>query len=335
VPIGSSEGLEFNYPLAQPLREQDLTVYVYPTASPGSVSNALDFTVGAPDISVASASLIADNDSDNFFISLYNYGEDAKNVNVSLVYDTTDGTALYTKTIDALKGYAATMLKVSIDKNQVEVGPNGVRAVYAVAEPLENELSQMNNYYLLSVGAPGASAAVPVTGVSLDQTELTLAAGGQAALNAAVEPSDAANKAVTWSTSNPDAATVSQDGVVTAVGAGEAVITVTTEDGGFSAECTVTVSAAGNVFSADFSDNSAYIRNNVSPGSVKGYAIAAVYTKDMSLVAIDRKAFEVPAGSDSTVKFDLDFSKYPTAEYYRKVFFWNEDYMPLAAPIVN
>lgn len=84
----------------------------------------------------------------------------------------------------------------------------------------------------------------PVTGVSLDQTALDLKVGGKATLTATVAPADAANKNVSWSSSDVAVATV-EDGVVTAVAEGEAIITVTTEDGGYTATCAVTVVAAG------------------------------------------------------------------------------------------
>ena len=79
-----------------------------------------------------------------------------------------------------------------------------------------------------------------VTGVTLNTETLELFTGGSATLTATVEPSDATNQNVTWSSSDPSVATVA-NGVVTAVGAGTATITVTTEDGGKTAICTVTV----------------------------------------------------------------------------------------------
>lgn len=89
----------------------------------------------------------------------------------------------------------------------------------------------------LPVSIPG----IPVTAVSLDKTTLSFDAIGKSEkLTATVEPDDATNKNVTWSSSNPSVATV-DNGVVTAVGEGTAVITVTTEDGGKTATCTVTV----------------------------------------------------------------------------------------------
>lgn len=85
--------------------------------------------------------------------------------------------------------------------------------------------------------------AVNVTDVSLDRTELTLTEGEAETLTATVRPDNADNRKVTWSSDKTDVATVGGDGRVTAVKAGEAVVTVTTEDGGKTATCKVTVKA--------------------------------------------------------------------------------------------
>lgn len=85
--------------------------------------------------------------------------------------------------------------------------------------------------------------AVNVTDVSLDRTELTLTEGEAETLTATVKPDNADNRKVTWSSDKTEVATVGGDGRVTAVKAGEAVVTVTTEDGGKTATCKVTVKA--------------------------------------------------------------------------------------------
>ena len=83
---------------------------------------------------------------------------------------------------------------------------------------------------------------IPVTGVSLDKNTLEINEGETAQLTATVAPSNATNKSVTWSSSDPSIATVS-GGTVTAVAAGTATITVTTVDGNKTATCAVTVNA--------------------------------------------------------------------------------------------
>lgn len=91
-------------------------------------------------------------------------------------------------------------------------------------------------------GTPTGEGSVvyKVTGVTLDQTDLTLFTGQSEQLTATVQPANATNKNVTWSTSDATVATV-QEGTVTAVAAGTATITVTTADGSHTATCKVTV----------------------------------------------------------------------------------------------
>ena len=83
---------------------------------------------------------------------------------------------------------------------------------------------------------------VNVTGITLDKTEASMIVGGETlTLTPTVAPGNATDKSVTWSSSNEAVATVSNDGVVTAVAAGTATITVTTTDGAKTATCAVTV----------------------------------------------------------------------------------------------
>ena len=82
---------------------------------------------------------------------------------------------------------------------------------------------------------------VAVTGVTLDKTSISLLVGDSETLTATVTPTDAENQKLTWSSDKPAVATVDDNGKVTAVKAGEATITVTTEDGGKTATCKVTV----------------------------------------------------------------------------------------------
>lgn len=81
-----------------------------------------------------------------------------------------------------------------------------------------------------------------VTGVTLDKESASLRIGEETLqLNAVVEPSDASDKSLLWTSSEAGVASVSETGLVTPLAPGETVITVTTVDGEFSATCTVTV----------------------------------------------------------------------------------------------
>lgn len=82
---------------------------------------------------------------------------------------------------------------------------------------------------------------IAVTGVSLDEASMTLTVGATEQLTATVEPADATDTSVTWSSDNEGVATVDADGLVTGAAEGTATVTVTTTDGGFTAACAVTV----------------------------------------------------------------------------------------------
>ena len=83
---------------------------------------------------------------------------------------------------------------------------------------------------------------IPVSQITLNKTETSISVGNSETLTATVAPENAANKALTWASSDEDVATVAPDGTVTAVKAGAATITATATDGsGKSATCKVTV----------------------------------------------------------------------------------------------
>lgn len=95
-----------------------------------------------------------------------------------------------------------------------------------------------------------------VTSISLNKTAATLGAGNTLQLTATATPSYAANKMVTWTSSNTNVATVDITGKVTAKAAGTAIITATAADGsGVSASCTITVEKT--VYSIQYNGNGA------------------------------------------------------------------------------
>lgn len=84
-------------------------------------------------------------------------------------------------------------------------------------------------------------APVAVTGISLSTSALSLIKGEKTSLTAAVFPSEAYNKGVHWVTDATNVVTVDQEGNLTAVAGGTAIITAITDDGGFVSQCEVTV----------------------------------------------------------------------------------------------
>ncbi|CAN7722526.1 Ig-like domain-containing protein [Paenibacillus sp. LjRoot56] len=138
-----------------------------------------------------------------------------------------------------------------------------------------------------------AAAAVPVTGISLDITTTTLTVGGSdVTLTPTITPINATNKNVTWSSSNPSVATVS-NGVVHAIASGTTTITVTTVDGGHTATSLITVINQGAQLTG--------------PASVlAGEALHLTY----GLVNVTENVY----AQDFTVKFDAGQLQFVSAE---------------------
>ena len=82
---------------------------------------------------------------------------------------------------------------------------------------------------------------VPVEGIKLDKTSVVADKGASFTIKATLQPSNATNQNITWSTSDKSVATVSSSGKVTAVGKGVCQITAKTKDGGYTAVCMITV----------------------------------------------------------------------------------------------
>ena len=94
---------------------------------------------------------------------------------------------------------------------------------------------------------------IKVTGIKLKKNSMTLRYGLSTTLTPTITPSNAADKVVTWTSSNPKAVVVNEKGEISAVGSGKSVITATTKDGGYKATCTVTVDR--KTFTATFNSN--------------------------------------------------------------------------------
>lgn len=134
----------------------------------------------------------------------------------------------------------------SIDQSgllTVKSGANGnavtIRATSKENTSIYAEKTVTVTYMLLTV---------PVTDVTLNKSALSLSVGDSEILVATVVPPRATDKSVVWSSSAPSVASVDQGGKVTAKSAGSAVITVTTNDGGFTASCDLTVAAVTETY---------------------------------------------------------------------------------------
>ena len=112
----------------------------------------------------------------------------------------------------------------------------------SLANGIGNYISSIySGYAATGTETVGKVSQTPVKGIKLDATTLELTVGATGQLTATLQPEDATDQTVTWSSSNEGVVTVDQNGGLKAKAAGTANITVKTNDGGFTATCKVTV----------------------------------------------------------------------------------------------
>jgi fibronectin type 3 domain-containing protein len=136
-----------------------------------------------------------------------------------------------------------------------------------------------------------------VTGISLNKTSANLIAGSTLNLVPTLNPTNATNKNINWTSSNSSVAAVDNSGNINAVSAGTALITAATEDGGFEATCTVNVIQAAGVPTDPLAVPVNYDRIKISWSEVSGAAGYQVYSSDSvngtytSITTIQSKEF--------------------------------------------
>jgi|GEM_PF-607886 len=182
------------------------------------------------------------------------------------ISDTCGVTVVVAVTGVALNKPSTTIAVGAAEQLSATVAPAGATDKSLTWETSDSSIASVSTSGLVSGVAPGnatitartvdggfsatcaVTVPVPVTGVSLNITSIEALPGKTARttqLTATVSPSNAANKAVSWTTSDSAVATVSGSGLVTVqanrVDGQTATITATTADGGFAATCVVTV----------------------------------------------------------------------------------------------
>lgn len=143
---------------------------------------------------------------------------------------------------------------------------------------------------------------VNVESVSLDRTELTLTEGESTTLTAVVSPSNATDRNVRWSSSDATVASV-VNGKVTALKAGSAIVTVTTEDGGRTASCRVTAkSKVVNVESVSLNKSSVALIAGESVTLVVTVSPSNATNKNVSWHSSDESVATVSNGRVTALK---------------------------------
>ena len=167
---------------------------------------------------------------------------------------------------------------------------------WTVKDAKDNTITVTNNKFTMpasNVTVTATFTAIAVTGVTLNKTSTTLGVGDTETLTATIAPSNALNKAITWSSNNTSVATVS-NGVVTAVAAGSATITVTTTDGSKTATCAVTVENAVT-FTAGTDKGSTTSNNSADEMEKSGVTISST---DAALAQTEYRLY---SGSTTTI----------------------------------
>jgi hypothetical protein len=89
---------------------------------------------------------------------------------------------------------------------------------------------------------------IHVTDITVSESSVNIDRGISYQLFANILPANATDKSVIWTTSNPNIVTVDQSGKITGINAGTAMITVTTNDGGYSSSCNVNIYKVTRLF---------------------------------------------------------------------------------------
>lgn len=207
----------------------------YMVSAVGRGTATVDVYLGDPD----NGGLLCDT----LVVHVVGFGEEPSKTTVSIA----DGyaTSMDKGTTQQLKAKVSPDDKVgqvvwsSSNESVLTVDANGL--VTAVGDGTTSITATVDGVCATTDAITVTTPVVKVSGVKLSAANLKLAVGGEpSTLTATVEPDNATNKNVSWSSSDPTVATVVA-GVVTPVKAGAATITVTTEDGDHNAACKVTV----------------------------------------------------------------------------------------------
>lgn len=150
-----------------------------------------------------------------------------------------DGTSQLTATVSPKSATNKKVTWTSSDKSVATVNSSGKITAKSVGTAVITCTTKDGNYKASCIVT--VSKYVKVKGVKLNKTSKTLYVSNTYKLKATVSPSNASNKAVKWSSSNKNVATVNSNGKVTAVGKGTATITCTTKNGSYKATCKITV----------------------------------------------------------------------------------------------
>ncbi|MCT6801734.1 Ig-like domain-containing protein, partial [Coprococcus catus] len=231
---GKSQEVSFKYTLPSSISGLTLKAEVYADGIEEAKedNNSDTCTFDSTDLQVVTV------DKDEVVIKNNGYIT-AEDVKVSVYEGGSNGTLVDEQSIGSLaSGKSVTQNIYNIDKYLDFETYEDTKVFLIRVTSSTDEALLADNDYLLQIEPPH------VTGVSLEKAAMTLAKGKKAQLNVDISAEIDADTSVFWNSSDKDIVTVDDQGNVTAVDVGTAIITVMTLDGGYSADCEVTVTEA-------------------------------------------------------------------------------------------
>ena len=157
--------------------------------------------------------------------------------------NTTVATVDSTGVVKALKAGETTITIRAAETEDYQAAETSYKLIVSHKYAGDWKKDDTGYYKECACGDKSYATVTPVLGVTLDNQTMSLTAGSTGTLTATIEPADAENKSLTWTSDNEAVATVDENGKVTAVAEGTARITVKTVDGEKTAVCVVTVTA--------------------------------------------------------------------------------------------
>lgn len=272
-----------------------LTAVPAARAEDGSGASAVDSGLGASIVDSGPASahfsaIAASGQDEALTITTENDNQVlAESVNIEPIEDQiiSVGSTCTFKVRFKPEGASDTLVWDSTDTSVATIDTNGTLTALKEGETVVSAMTQnvgasgsrmISNQVTVYVTDTYASSVTPVAGIMLSQTSGLLHAGDTMTLTATVSPADATDPTVVWTSSDPHVATV-KDGVVTAAGAGEAVITAsskTNPDVKAEAAVTVRLQMKGLLKMQDGSP-ARYKRLEITPNAGSAFSMSTEY----------------------------------------------------------
>jgi uncharacterized protein YjdB len=264
VPAAIKPGATFNFTesidVSNVLKETDFTVTVLSEDESDATNNTDQMTLGKGDVSLS----LSQYRVDNKLIVVANVSNNSTipaNTAIRVIEDSEDGIVLDVKNIGSLTKETDYKYIYSIDLDKVDFASADSKNYHFKIDTLGTDLNPYDNSDIVVVYNEKEKEIskdpiqeikiINVTGVSIAPSKVTLLRDNSKyssiQLSAAIKPANATYKGLTWSSSNPKVASVSQTGKVTSVGNGTATITATSVDGSFRAASVVTVTTTVHV----------------------------------------------------------------------------------------